>query len=158
MMKKEKTLLLDLDHTIIRPQGNKRFPKDEDDWEFVPGVLDKLKEYADTGYRMFIVSNQAGIERGYTTRELFTNKANKIMELCNQAGADILNCVFCPSIDEAAECRKPNTGMFSMLDRHYSIDKAQAMMVGDMDTDETFAENLGIKYMHIDEFLKSKPE
>lgn len=157
-MEKKKTLLLDLDHTVIRPLENRRFPKDENDWEFMPGILDKLKEYASAGYRMFIVSNQAGIERGFTTSELFTAKANNIIKLLNDAGADVRNCVFCPSKDEANPCRKPNPGMFNLLDKHYGINPADAIMVGDMDSDKAFAVNIKVRYMHIDEFLKSKPE
>lgn len=157
-MAKDKTLLMDLDHTIVRPLGSRRFPKDENDWEFMPGILDKLKEYADAGYRMFIVSNQAGIERGFTTAELFKMKANNIMKLLNEAGGDFQNCAFCPSMDETNPCRKPNTGMFKLLDQHYHIDVSKTMMVGDMESDQKFAENLGAKYMHINEFLKSKPE
>jgi histidinol phosphatase-like enzyme len=48
--------------------------------------------------------------------------------------------------------------MFRILDQHYRIDVSKTMMVGDMDSDKKFAENLGAGYMHIDEFLKSKPE
>lgn len=152
----KKTLLLDLDHTIIQPKNGGTHPKNTQDWEFVPGIADKLKEYSDAGYRMFIVSNQAGIQHGYMTADQFKEKCESVMSDLRNAGVDMVNCVFCESKDKDHHWRKPQTGMFEMLDDAYKIDKSTAMMVGDMDTDEMFATNVGIKFMYVQDFLKNQ--
>ena len=156
-MNTNKTLLLDLDHTLVRPRNGAKHPTDEKDWEFMPGILDKLREYADAGYRMFIVSNQAGIEYGYTTTNKVTSKMNMIMDAANMKGSSIVNCIFCKSNDETSHYRKPNIGMFELLDKYYHISRSSTIMVGDMDSDKLFAENLGIGYMDINDFLNNKP-
>lgn len=145
-----KTLLLDLDHTLIRPKSGKTFPVDESDWEFIPGILDALKKVA-AEYDGYIVSNQGGIAHGHTTAEKFSKKVTEIMMQINSAGGNIKACVFSKDNDE--HYRKPGPGMLELL-KNTGIIVNEPVMVGDMDTDAQFANNIGARYIDAKDFLK----
>ena len=146
----KKTLLLDLDHTLIRPKHGRRFPKTEDDWEFMPGVIDALRRLA-ADYDGYIVSNQGGIVHGHTTAAAFAKKAEEIMALINEQGGNIRSCVFSKTNDE--HYRKPGPGMLEIL-KSTGVEVNEPVMVGDMDTDREFAKNIGARYVDIKYFLK----
>lgn len=154
-MEKNKALFMDLDHTVVRPKHGAKFPKDIHDWEFIPGVLDKMKRFNELGYLILIVSNQGGIELGYTTIPEFTGKMFDIMVAANSYDVTINNYMYCISNDKADHMRKPNPGMAEILATMNNIDLENSIMVGDMDTDEGFAKNAGIgEFYYIDKFLR----
>lgn len=54
-------LAFDLDHTIVKPAGSRRFPKDENDWKYAfPTVRKRLRKIADAGYLIVFFSNSSG--------------------------------------------------------------------------------------------------
>ena len=61
------TILLDRDGVL---NGGRRGPStsgDPDEFEWLPGALEALRLLTDGGYRLFVVSNQAGVARGAMT-------------------------------------------------------------------------------------------
>lgn len=146
---------MDLDHTIVRPKEGRKFPENNSDWEFIPGVLDKMHRFNELGYLILIVSNQGGIELGYTTVGDFTDKVQAIIKEAKEtADVTINNYMYCISNDKNDNMRKPNPGMAEILTIMNNIDLSESVMVGDMDTDEGFAESAGIgEFYYIDKFL-----
>ena len=59
-----RAVFLDRDGTMIAEKNYLRRPEDV---EIFPGARDGLKQLADAGFKLFIVSNQSGIGRGYFT-------------------------------------------------------------------------------------------
>lgn len=58
----EKVACFDLDSTLIETKSGKRFPIDEDDWEFFSeNVVPKLTELRGDGFCLVIVTNQSGL-------------------------------------------------------------------------------------------------
>lgn len=152
-------LFFDLDHTLIRPKSGETFPKDLDDWEFLPSVLETLAFVL--GQRLspiVIVTNQAGVVAGYQTipeleTKLATIKAQMLeylqAELGNNSPVEIHHyCAFAYDYD-----RKPAPGMAyrAALDLH--LDLQNSLMIGDMDTDEEFAHRAGMNFQHINNML-----
>lgn len=67
-----KVAAFDLDFTLVKPNGNAKFPKDADDWIFInDAVVPKLCELHEKGFVFVVFSNQGGIEKGKTTHEEF---------------------------------------------------------------------------------------
>lgn len=157
-----KLLLLDLDHTIIRPLEGRTFPKDNNDWEFIPGILTYLKQWYDRGYKFFIVSNQGGIEYGYLTDAEFRQK---IDEVIRQIKAHLaipswqyksILYLYSTTNNKRNYLRKPNIGMgITALGVHRVETLENVIMIGDMDSDKQFAENLGIKFIRIQDALNN---
>lgn len=152
-----KGLFMDMDHTVIRPGGGRRFSKDKNDWEFVPGVLEKMRRFNDLGYVIMVVSNQAGIELGYTTVSDASEKFASVVKAAGERDVVISDYVFSTTSDADDPNRKPNPGMAELLKYKFDIDLDASVMVGDMDSDKKFAENAGIsEFYYIDDFLKLK--
>jgi HAD superfamily hydrolase (TIGR01662 family) len=161
MKRNTSLLLIDLDHTIIRPASGKTFPINDNDWEFIPGVLNYLRDKHREGYSIAIVSNQGGIKKGFTTAEQFETKANEIVkQIKKHLGITITNTSdisyhYCGAIDSKSFHRKPNCGMaYDALREHHIPTLKNVIMVGDLETDKQFAENLGIDFQWISDVLK----
>lgn len=158
---RNKVLFCDLDGTLIRTKSGKTFPVDNNDW-FIPYMVEQAIENYQPKY-IFIVSNQGGIEKGFVKKEEFMEKLDKICGrlkwLCKDA---LVNAEFCVSNDKEDPMRKPNPGMVLDLIKVYHLRKWQSMMIGDAsgkegqfsDSDKKCAENAGIRYMDVEDFVK----
>lgn len=157
-------LFFDLDGTIINTISGKTFPAGVWDMEIdlrVLSTLDKLKpEY------IFIASNQGGIEKGFVNRKSFAAKFEYVKRAIFDYLGDtniIVDGMYCTNDDKANEYRKPNTAMLETLLRKYSIlnTKETMLMIGDAsgkpgdfsDSDKKTAENFGIDYLDVEDFI-----
>jgi DNA 3'-phosphatase len=165
---------MDLDGTIIRPRDGDVFPTFMGDFEFIPNVLSAIKNfvYAHKTEYVFIASNQDGIDNGIITEANFSLKLSFIcasleeyVRIGEGGSKTHVKGAYCPSNDAADLNRKPNTGMLSCLIQHYAlhnIPREEMLMVGDAsglegrfsDSDKKTAENFGIDYLDISEFIK----
>lgn len=139
----KKALFLDLDHTLIRPKSGDTFPRDKDDWEFIPDVIDRLwrKVAGITGWPIIVVTNQAGVAAGFQTKE---DVESRLLSICtvlrNHTRAEVHAYVaYAYDYD-----RKPLPGMAYKAALDLGLDLRGSIMVGDMDSDKEFAENAGI--------------
>ena len=73
---KNKAVFLDRDGTI---NVDKNYLYKIEEFEFVEGAVEGLKILSDLGYKLIVVTNQAGIGRGYYTEEDL-EKLNRHME------------------------------------------------------------------------------
>ena len=56
----------------------------------------------------------------------------------------------CPHFEsDMCECRKPKIGLLKDYLERNDIDFGKSLMFGDRDTDESFAKNLGVKFVRI---------
>jgi len=162
-MKSNKALFLDLDGTIIETASGKKFPKNKYDWKFKQGILKKIKQYYESGYKIIIVSNQAGIEYGYVSKEDFEDKLKVIIQdIKNHTGASNVYGDYCP--ESRSFYRKPNPGMGYAAAIEHELNLAHCIMVGDAsglddsfsDSDKKFARNCNMMYFDINSFLDNK--
>jgi D-glycero-D-manno-heptose 1,7-bisphosphate phosphatase len=114
-----------------------------EDFEPLPGVEEALRLLKGAGYRLFGVTNQSGVARGYFTLQEVARLNDKIRGYFNEHGADIEEIVVCPHLpgasvaayDQDCECRKPKAGMILDLAHRYNLDLTKSYMVGDMARD-----------------------
>ena len=113
-------------------------------FEFLPGAPEALRQLQDAGYRLIVVSNQSGIGRGlYTEADL--NRLNEQINghLMQTVGADITEFYHCPHHPTEArgefltqcDCRKPAAGMITRAVREHGIDVERSLLVGDKPSD-----------------------
>ena len=163
-LKSKKVLFCDLDGTLIETISGDTFPKGIWDMKLRFDVLDKIKEIKPE--YILIVSNQGGIERGFVNRGKFNIK---LQYIC-QSIEEYCNCscygTYCAYNNISDPFRKPNIGMLGYLtelnvgDDFDSI-KPKSLMIGDAsgkegqfsDTDKKTAENFGIDYMDVEDFV-----
>ncbi len=139
MAKPLKNLLLDRDGTVIK---EKHYLSDPDEVELLPGVAQALAAVVVRGVRVFIVSNQSGIGRGYFKESACKAVNEKLRLLLAEHGVDIIDNVYCVHRPDAdCLCRKPKTGLWDRLVCDHNLDPDESIMVGDKMSDAMFAKN-----------------
>ncbi|MFX1312497.1 MAG: D-glycero-beta-D-manno-heptose 1,7-bisphosphate 7-phosphatase [Promethearchaeota archaeon] len=131
MFPKKHAIFLDRDG-VINKEVN--YLSNPDDFEFIPGSIQALKLLKQKEYLLIIITNQAGIARGYFSEETLKqihNKMIKILENENVFIDDIFYCPHHPDFTGLCDCRKPKPGMILKAQEKYNLDLANSFMVGD---------------------------
>ena len=140
MNKKNKAIFLDRDG-VINKEIN--YLHKIEDFEFTPNCIDALKIMQSKGYLLFIITNQAGIGRGYYSEADFHHLNNWMLTTLQQQGINITDVRFCPHHAEHGvgkykidcDCRKPKIGMLTPLIKKYNIDVKNSLLIGDKMSD-----------------------
>jgi len=147
----DKMAAFDFDWTLVKPNGNRKFPKTVDDWQWLfPSIPDKLRELHSQGYMIVIFTNQ--------TKEW---KEKQIMQAMLSLNIPVFVAIAFEKKDY-----KPSLTLYDMLPTtKKGVNNAESFFVGDAlgraddfsDSDKKFAENLGVKcYAPEDFFLYLK--
>ena len=123
-----------------------------EDVVFVDGIFDLAKAAQDKGYKIILVTNQAGIGRGKYTEDDFHILMDWMREQFEAQGATIDGVYFCPNHPEkgigkykvGCNDRKPAPGMLIKAIEEYGLDPAQSIMVGDKASDLQAAQAAGV--------------
>lgn len=119
------------------------------DWEWIPGAVAAIRRLNGAGYKVVVVTNQAGIARGlYGEAEMAALHAHVDRELA-KAGARIDAYYHCPHHPDFSEgtcvCRKPEPGMLLSASRELGIDLDRSWLVGDKCSDLEAARAVGVR-------------
>lgn len=145
----EKVVFLDRDGTL---NEEVRYLYRKEDLRFLPGVPEALKQLRDAGYKLVVVTNQAGVARGYY-KEADVEALHRYMNrLLSEQGASIDAFFYCPHHPEhgigaykkACHCRKPETGLFERAQCLFDVDKAASWMIGDKLIDAEAGRRYGV--------------
>jgi len=146
-------LFLDRDGVINVDHGYVHRPEN---FEFLPGIFDLIRMARDLGYKIIVITNQAGIGRGYYTEAQFHTLTQWMRQRFEDQNASIDAVYFCPFHPEhgvghyrqESEFRKPNPGMFFQAAREYELDLSQSVLVGDKISDiEAAAAGIPIRFL-----------
>ena len=142
----KRILFIDRDGTIIREPADEQIDS-FDKLRFVPGVIRNLafiREKLD--FRFVMVSNQDGLGTQAFPEDTFWPVHNFILQTLADEGVTFDDILIDPHFPEDnAPTRKPNTGLVEkyMNDPEYDIENSY--VIGDRETDRTFARNIGCK-------------
>ena len=163
-MKKYDIIFCDLDGTLIKTKSGETFPKGIWDMEFRFDVLNAINKL-NPDY-VLIVSNQGGIENGFVDANNFRSKIEYVAKAISEYCFCECYCEYCEMNDKLNIFRKPNVGMLENLLESYVGDdfdyiKQKCLMIGDAsgkegqfsDTDKKTAENFGIDYLDVEDFI-----
>ena len=167
-MKKYKILFTDLDDTLIQTRSGKTFAQGVWDMELKLNVLNKIKEL-EPEY-IFIVTNQGGIGK-FISESDFVKKLDyveaSVKSYIKHSKFIDIQSMYCDSINKNDPFRKPNPGMINYFINEYKLKENgytsdDMLMIGDAsgkegdfsDSDKKSAENAGINYLDINDFLK----
>jgi D-glycero-D-manno-heptose 1,7-bisphosphate phosphatase len=115
----------------------------KEDFHFVEGVFELVTAAKAAGYLVVIVTNQAGIGRGYYTEADFHKLMGWVKEQFVQRGGFIDGIYFCPyhpehgvgAYRQESHNRKPNPGMLLQAAQEFDIDMTKSIMLGDKESD-----------------------
>lgn len=145
-----KALFLDRDGIINVDHG---YVYKIEDFEFVEGIFDLCRLAIDKGYQIFVITNQAGIARGYYDKTAFEVLSKWMVNTFAERGIAITKVYYCPHHPSkgvnkyvmSCDCRKPEPGMIKQAQQEYAIDLVESIFVGDKVSDMQAASKAGIK-------------
>lgn len=137
LMAERKAVFLDKDGTLI---PDVPYNVNPDLISLENGVIEGLKLLQKAGYVFVIISNQAGVARGYFQLNALEKVKQKIDLLLNKEGIVVEGYYFCPHHSEgkvaeyavACECRKPKPGMILQAAKELNITTESSWMIGDI--------------------------
>ena len=144
---KKRLLFIDRDGTLIEEPADEQIDSFEK-LKFVKGVFRNLafiREKLD--FKFVMVSNQDGLGTDAFPEDTFWPVQNFILQTLEGEGITFDEILIDPHFPEDnAPTRKPNTGLVEKYiqdTEHYDIENSY--VIGDRETDRTFARNIGCK-------------
>ena len=135
-----RALLLDKDGVINVDHGYVCTP---DRTDFISGIFELCSGATQRGFLNVVVTNQAGIARGYYTEQQFREYMDWVRAEFRRRGAQLDAVYYCPHHPEHGiggylrdcECRKPKPGMILCAQRELGLDLAGSILLGDSESD-----------------------
>lgn len=146
----ERALFLDRDGVVNVEVGYLYQPKDV---VFVEGIFSLCRTAMRLGYRLVVVTNQAGIARGYYSEAAFEDLMAWMREELQREGVALDAVYFCPFHPEHGigqykrehEDRKPGTGMLRRGAKEFGLELSACVLVGDRCSDIAAANAAGLR-------------
>ncbi len=116
-----------------------------EDFQVLPGVYLGLKKLQDAGFKLIIVTTQAGIGLGYFDKKDFFKVNKKMLSKFHEKNIIIDKVYFCPhSKNDKCSCRKPGTLLFERAAVEANVDLSGSYMIGDKTSDIKAGDNLAL--------------
>lgn len=147
---KRRAVFMDRDGTISEEVGYVNHPSR---YRIFPYSAEAVRLLNEAGWLAILVTNQAGVARGYFTEDVITAVHGLLETELEKQGARLDAIYYCahhPSVGEApyrsdCDCRKPRPGLIERAAREFEIDLEQSWMVGDRYSDIELAHNANVR-------------
>ena len=139
-----KLLILDRDGVIN--EDSKDYIKDASEWVAIPGSLEAIARLCQDGYRIVVVTNQAGMARKKLDISRLNEIHRKMLDHLSQYGGTIDAFFFCPHDPRKnCDCRKPKPGLLQEISKRLRVSLTDVPLVGDKVSDVEAALAVGAK-------------
>jgi D-glycero-D-manno-heptose 1,7-bisphosphate phosphatase len=145
-----KALFLDRDGTVSEEVGyinhiSRLIP--------YPWTAEAIRLAHAAGYKVFLVTNQAGAARGYFPFSLIDDVHRVLQQKLADQGAQLDGIYYCPHHPDAVlpelkqdcACRKPRPGMLLRAAEEHGLNLEQSWMIGDRYMDIQLAHSVGAR-------------
>ncbi len=135
-------VFLDRDGTLIEDRGHLGDPAQV---VFFPQTAAALRRLA-ARFELFIVTNQNGVAKGFTTLEQVHRVNEHVIASLRQEGVEIREVYTCPhQRSDGCVCIKPNPHFLRKAETDHAVDLAGSFVVGDHPADVELAANAGAR-------------
>lgn len=163
MLKKQKALFIDRDGTLVYPG---HYPSRPEDLHLYEGIEQPLRVLQEAGFRLVVVTNQAGIARGYFTEAALEHMHKYLANELARLNVHVDGIYYCPHHPEGVipelaihcECRKPLPGMILQATQELTLNVEQSWFVGDILDDVEAGNRAGCRTILVDLGTESLPE
>ena len=112
-------------------------------FRLLPFAVDAVRLVNRSGFLAVLVTNQAGVARGYFPESLVDDVHRTVKEKLAAGGAHLDGIFYCPHHPSAGEppyrqdceCRKPRPGLLRAAAKELDIDLTRSWMIGDRHPD-----------------------
>ncbi|MFN2481119.1 MAG: D-glycero-alpha-D-manno-heptose-1,7-bisphosphate 7-phosphatase [Pyrinomonadaceae bacterium] len=147
---KRRAVFIDRDGTISEEVGYVNHPSR---YRVFPFAAEAIRLLNDAGWLAVLVTNQAGVARGYFKEDVITAVHDLLARELGREGARLDAVYYCPHHPSVGEppyrsecgCRKPKPGLITRAAAEHNIDLARSWMVGDRYGDVELARNAGTR-------------
>jgi len=147
---RKRALFLDRDGVVNEEVG---YLYRTEEMRFVDGIFSLCRTAAGLGYRLIVVTNQAGIARGYYSEADFEALMEFMRGELRAEGVELDAVYYCPFHPEHGvgryrqehEDRKPGTGMLRRGAREFGVELSESVLVGDRCSDVGAANAAGLR-------------
>lgn len=151
---------LDRDGVLNKDNGYTHRP---DDLVWIDGAPEAIRILNEAGYYVIVVTNQAGVARGYYDEDAVRAFHSRMQDLLVAAGAHIDAFYHCPHHPEGTRkafsidcrCRKPGPGLLEQAAQDWPIDAGRSFLIGDKDSDIAAAASFGVRGAKFDQSTMS---
>ena len=142
-------LFIDRDGVLIEEVG---YISRREDVSFIPGAIAAIRTFNEANIPVIVVTNQAGIGKGYLGWESFEEVQEEITAVLRSSNAYLDAVIACPYHKDGIGIyrldnhpfRKPNPGMIIFAAERLGIVLERSWMVGDMLSDIEAAASAGL--------------
>lgn len=149
-----KAFFLDRDGTL---NVEKHHLYRSEDLEWIEGTFEALQKIQDLGYKIIVITNQAGVAKGLYREEdvhILHEHMNKVLK---EKGIIVDAFYYCPHHPQGSvekyviecNCRKPKPGMILQAIRDFNLDVKDCILVGDKEIDIQSGLNAGIDQCYL---------
>jgi D-glycero-D-manno-heptose 1,7-bisphosphate phosphatase len=147
---KRPAVFIDRDGTISEEVGYINHPSR---FRLFPYTAAAIKLLNDQGWLAVVITNQAGVARGYLTESMIEAVHDSLRRELGEKGARVDGIYYCahhPSVGEPpyrqeCDCRKPKPGLVTRASKELGIALKQSWMIGDRYGDIELARNAGVR-------------
>lgn len=149
-----------LNELVLNPATEEHEPPHSiEDMKLFPYVINCLRKIQDSGYDLFLISNQPDFAKGKTTLGALDEVHGKFNQLLTSQGIHFREYYYCfhhpqgiiPEYSSECVCRKPKPFFLSKAEEDHNIDLGNSWMIGDRDSDIECGKAAGTKTILIEE-------
>lgn len=141
-----KNIFLDRDGVINKYPGDRLYITSLPKFKFLPRAKKAITLLNKAGFKVFVVSNQAGVGKGTYSQKTLNTITLKMLAGIEQAGGKITKVYYCTHRKEAGcSCRKPKPGLLKQAAREFKFNLKKSYFVGDTIRDVLTAHAVGAK-------------
>jgi len=151
----KRAVFIDKDGTLIKDEPYNVSPEKI---VLEPFAGESLRRLRQAGYILILVTNQAGVAKGYFREIMLVGVFNHINSLLRDEGAWLDGFYYCPHHPQATlkqyrqtcQCRKPSAGMILQAAREHQVHLPSSWMIGDILHDIEAGNRAGCKTVLLD--------
>jgi D-glycero-D-manno-heptose 1,7-bisphosphate phosphatase len=140
-----KAIFLDRDGVLNHDPGD--YTKSVSEFSILPDVPQVLKAWQDKGYKLIVITNQAGIAKGLYTHEDVHEIHDFLRAELAKFNVQLTDIFYSPYHENYSKSlsRKPGSLMIERALHLYNIDVSSSYMIGDKERDLEAARGAGVE-------------
>jgi D-glycero-D-manno-heptose 1,7-bisphosphate phosphatase len=141
-----KVIFLDRDGVINAYPGDGGYVKNWDEFKFIPGSIEGIRKLNAKGFKLFVVSNQGGVNKGLYTQATLDEITARMLRQLKKEKAHLDGVYYCiHRSDEQCSCHKPKTGLLERAVAEHNLTVTASVFIGDSFVDMEAARSFGAK-------------